>query len=262
MLSSTIKNLKDKRLLPILAIAGVSIILILLPLSFKVAFSRILSDTIYYPIFRLDTFLTDVASAKSDNLKLSRHLIEASLRAARYTKDHYENIRLRRMLNFDLQIPYKLVPVEVVGLNPNPAVKSITVNAGENKGIKVNMPAVTADGIVGKIIAVSSNSAAVQFLIDHNCKVSAIDQNSRAMGIVRWEGGRFLKMGDVPVDNKVAVGDTIVSSGLGGIFPPGLIIGTVVYQKDPEAALFKDIAVKPAVNFSSLEEVFVIINDE
>lgn len=262
MLTSVIKQFKKRQLLPILVVLSISIILIILPLSLKIAVSRILISTLFYPIIQVDKFLTDIAHTKNKNIELNQHLTRVSMQAAKYTEDHFENIRLRRMLNFDLQIPYRLIPVEVIGLNPSLMIKSIEINAGTDKGIDVNMPIITADGIIGKTIGVSNNSAVAQLLNDHNCKVSAIDQTTRAMGIIRWEGGKFLKMGDVPIESEVVVGDTVISSGLGGIFPPGLMVGTVIYVKNLEGTLFKDVTIKPAVDFGSLEEVFVVVYDE
>ncbi|MCD6163519.1 MAG: rod shape-determining protein MreC [candidate division Zixibacteria bacterium] len=262
MLSSAIKQIKRKQLLPIFAAAFISIILIILPLSFKIAVSRVFITAFFYPIIQVDKFFTDMTHTKNINIELNQKLTQVSMQAAKYTEDHYENMRLRRMLNFDLQIPYRLIPAEVIGLNPGSMAKSIEINAGKDKGIGVNMPIITADGIIGKTIGVSGNSAVAQLLIDHNCKVSAIDQTTRAMGIIRWEGGRFLKMGDVPIESEVVVGDTIISSGLGGIFPPGLMVGTVIYAKNLEGTLFKNVIVKQAVDFGSLEEVFVVIYDE
>jgi len=248
--------------LTILVAFFISVILIVFPASFKIAASRLFINTVYYPFVQIDTFLTDVAHAKKNNIRMNQRLIQISMQAAQFTEDHYENVRLRRMLNFDLQIPYRLIPAEVIGLKPGLMVKSIEINAGREKGINVNMPVVTADGIIGKTIAVTNNTAVVQLLIDHNCKVSVIDQNSRAMGIVRWQGGKFLKIGDVPIESQVEIGDTVVSSGLGGIFPPGLIVGTVVFRENIEGTMFKDIDVKPSVDFGSLEEVFVVIYGE
>jgi len=262
MLTSTINYLRKRQLLPILVVFFISVILIVLPASFKIAVSRFVINTVYYPFTRIDIFLTDVAHAKRNNIRMNQRLIQVSMQAAQFTEDHYENVRLRRMLNFDLQIPYRLVPAEVIGLKPGLMAKSIEINTGSEKGINVNMPVVTADGIIGKTIAVTNNAAVVQLLIDHNCKVSVIDQNSRAMGIVRWQGGKFLKMGDVPIESQVAIGDTIISSGLGKIFPPGLIVGTVIFSEDVEGTMFKDVDVKPSVDFGSLEEVFVVIYDE
>ena len=262
MLSSTINYVKNKQLLPLLIVFCVSIILIVLPSTIKIVVSRFIIGTAYYPFSQLDQFLTDVTHAKRINVELNQRLIQVSIQAAQFTEDHYENTRLRRMLNFDLQIPYRLVPAEVIGLNSGSLIKSIMVNAGTEKGIDINMPVVTADGIVGKTIGVTENTAAIQLLFDHNCKVSVIDQNTRAMGIVRWQGGKLLEMGDVPVESQIVVGDTVISSGLGGIFPPGLMVGNVIYTKDIEGTLFKHVMIRPAVDFGSLEEVFVVIYGE
>ncbi len=248
--------------MPVLAVFCVCVVLIILPLWLKLTISEFCIGKLYYPFIKLDNFLTDIATAKNKNIELNQRLIEMSMTNAQYTEDHYENARLRRMLDFDLQLPYRLVPAEVIGLKPGQTAKSIIINAGGQKSVNYNMPVVTADGIVGKTIEIADNSAVVQLLIDYNCKVSAIDQSTRAMGIIRWQGGKFLAMGDVPVESQVAVGDTIVSSGLGGIFPPGLRVGTVVYSQNREATLFKDVTVKSSVDFGSLEEVFVVIYGE
>lgn len=248
--------------MPVIGVWGICILIILLPVSVKIAFSDFFTGVIYYPFNQFDQFLHDIAAAKKNNILLNRHLIELAAKSAQYTEDHYENIRLRRMLDFDLQLPYRLVPAEVVSIKPGLMTKSIVINAGSPKGVNINMPVVTADGIVGKTISVSGNTAVVQLLIDYNCKVSAIDQNTRAMGIIRWKSGKVLEMGDVTIESDIAVGDTIVSSGLGGIFPSGLMIGYVASTKDVPSTLFKDIRIKPSVDFGSLEEVFVVVYGE
>jgi rod shape-determining protein MreC len=248
--------------LPVIMVFCLCIALIMIPQNIKVSISGFITRVIYYPLNRLNDFLSDIATASRQNVELNQRLAYYSLKSAQYVEDHYENIRLKRMLGFDLQLPYKLIPAEVIGLKPGLMSKSIIINAGADKGINQNMPVVTADGIVGKTIEVVANTAVVQLLIDHNCKVSVIDQNTRAMGIIRWQGGKYLELGDVPVESEVAVGDTIISSGLGGIFPPSLLVGTVVYAQDKEGMLFKDIKIKPSVNFGSLEEVFIAIYGE
>ena len=262
MFSVLLNFLKSRQLLPLLYIIGISIILIILPLGAKIGVSRLFLASVYYPFTRLDNFLTDVANARRNNIELNERLIRSSVKASQFTEDHYENMRLRRMLGFDLQIPYRLVPAEVIGLKPGSAVMLMEINAGNNQGVAADMPVVTADGIVGKTVGASANTSLVQLLVDHNCRVSAIDQNTRAMGIIRWSGGKLLELGDVPVESEIAVGDTIISSGLGGLFPPGLLIGTVVSTEDPEATLFKNILVKASVNFGTIEEVFVVVYDK
>jgi rod shape-determining protein MreC len=237
----------------------VSVALVLLPIDVKTSLSTTIINIFYFPLTAFDQFLSDVAKSKKQNIELNKKLAELSVRVAGFSEEHAENIRLRRMLEFDIQMPYRLVPVKVTGFGTNPNAKSVIVNAGINRGIRANNPVVTADGIVGKTIAVNQTSSLVQLLTDHNCRISAIDQNTRTQGIIRWRGGKLLEMREVPVESQLAVGDTIISSGFGGIFPPGLRVGIVVYAKNQTGSLFKDILVKPAVQFWSLEEVFVIL---
>ena len=250
---------RNKDLLSITAVFLVSIGLLVLPAEIKTTISAAVLETLYLPFTALDGFLDDVAGAKKQNVELSEKLTKLSLQLAQYAEANNENGRLRRMLEFDIQMPYRLVPAKVVGIGSNPNAKSIIINAGSAKSIKVNNPVVTADGIVGKTISVTQGNAQIQLLTDHNCQVSAIDQNTRTLGIIRWRGGKLLEMGEVPVESQLAVGDTIISSGMGGIFPPGLRVGIVVYAKNRTGSLFKDILVKPAVQFWSLEEVFVVL---
>jgi rod shape-determining protein MreC len=251
--------LRNTNLLLLVGAFVVSVALILLPLDIKTSISGVFNEAVYFPFTEFNQFLIDVTTAKKQNIELNSKLAALSIETARYTEDHYENARLRRMLEFDIQMPYRLVPAKVAGVGSNSQAKSIIISAGANKGIKPNNPVVTADGIVGKTIAVTQTTAMVQLLTDHNCRVSAIDQNTRTVGIIRWRGGKLLEMGEVPVESQLAVGDTIVSSGMGGIFPPGVRVGVVVYAKNRSGSLFKDILVKPAVQFWSLEEVFVVL---
>ncbi len=262
MISSITHFMKSRQLLPVIAILFASIVLVFMPQTVKISISGVFTRFIYSPFNQLDDFLLGITRAKGENVTLKEKLVGVSMKASQFTEDHYENNRLRRMLGFDLQLPHSLVPAEVIGLRPGLMSKSVVINIGSKNGIQRNMPVVTADGIVGKTIEVSPTTAIVQLLIDHNCKVSAIDQNTRAMGIIRWRGGKYLEMGDVPIESHIAVGDSVISSGLGGIFPPSLMVGTVIFSHDEAGTLFKDVFIKPSVDFSTLEEVFVVIYGE
>lgn len=255
-----ISNLfKNVNLIYFLGVCIISIILIILPLQVKTAIGGLISGYFYYPLVELDRFLLDLSATKKINVELNRKLADQSLILADCIEKQHENSRLRRMLEFDVQTKYRLVPAKVINSISLPDSKALIIGAGADKGIKVNNPVVTADGIVGKTIAVTASNSTVQLLTDHNCRISAVDQSTRTHGIIRWKGGKLLEMGDVPIEGQLAVGDTIVSSGLGGIFPPGLMIGTVAYAKNRSGSLFKDVLVRPAVKFWTVEEVFVIL---
>ncbi len=251
--------IRNRNFLLITGVFLLSVIFIILPIDIKTSLSASVINSIYFPLTAFDRFLSDVASAKKQNIALNQKLADLSVQVASFAEERAENSRLKKMLEFNIQMPYKLVPAKVIGIGTNPSAKSILIDVGANRGIRINNPVVTADGIVGKTIAVTQTTSAVQLLTDHNCRVSAIDQNTRTQGIIRWRGGKLLQMGEVPVESQLAVGDTIISSGFGGIFPPGIRVGIVVYAKNQTGSLFKDILVKPAVQFWSLEEVFVIL---
>ncbi|OPX31529.1 MAG: hypothetical protein B1H40_03810 [Candidatus Latescibacteria bacterium 4484_181] len=122
------------------------------------------------------------------------------------------------------------------------------------------MPVVTAEGLVGRVIKVFLSSSVVQLLLDRNCRVSAVVQNrDRPFGIVEWEGEQKLKLKGISLRSNIQLGDVVVSSGMGGVFPKGLQIGTISNIEGQELGLFKKVELTPTVQFSRLEEVFVLI---
>jgi rod shape-determining protein MreC len=249
---------------PVSIVTIISILLIVLPQSIKTSISRIASYSFFYPFIEIDKYLLKIDSTFEINRYLNRRLDFLSTTLAAAIEDKYENERLRRMLGFDLMLPYELKPAEVIAFSPTVRFKSILINAGKDKGILANMPVITPSGIIGKTVSSDRRSAVVQLLFDPACKVAARVQSSRAQGIVAYSGGRYLSLTNVPIDQNVFVGDSVISSGLGGIFPTGLYIGKVVDTRIKEGELFYEIDLEPGANFPLLEEVFVItfFNDE
>lgn len=169
-----------------------------------------------------------------------------------------ENKRLRELLNFKQESKLELVPAKVIGHDQNGFVNSILLTAGRADSIKKNMAVVTSQGLVGKIYRVSQNDATAQLLLDRNFRVSAMVQRSRVMGVVRWTDSNEVALAEVPKRSDVAPGDTVVTSGLSMIYPGGLIIGRVQETDDNNRGMFMEIEIEPVVDFSKLEEVFVI----
>ncbi|RMG65517.1 MAG: rod shape-determining protein MreC [Calditrichaeota bacterium] len=173
-----------------------------------------------------------------------------------------ENIRLHRLLNLSRELDVAYVSARVIGLGTERDVQSIILNVGSRDGVGKNMPVVNADGLVGKVIAVTPGQAVVQILLDHNSLVSARLQQSRELGIVSWDGSPWLRLQYIPKSVAVSVGEPVVTSGLSNIYPPGLKIGVVVKVSEDRRGFFKNIRVKPAVDFNRLEEVFVIVGEK
>ena len=190
---------------------------------------------------------------REQNLRLSMELVE--LRESKL-----ENERLRGLLNFKQanQAAGDYLAAKVIARDPDRITNTILIDIGQTDGVAERMPVVTADGLVGRVLEVHGWTAVVQLLLDRNCRVSAIVQRqSRTQGIVMVEDGTFY-LSHVPLRSDVEEGDVVVSSGLGGIFPGGLMVGTVTGLGDEEQGLFREVVLTPGVNFSNLEEVFVL----
>jgi rod shape-determining protein MreC len=162
------------------------------------------------------------------------------------------------MLGFEPYPFIHMVPAEVVSVTFGYPFKSMVINVGTEVNIGANMAVITPDGVVGKTLAAGWRSTTVQLLFDPGCKVAARIQANRAQGLITYNGGNFLTLKDVPIEESAYAGDSVVTSGMGGIFPEGLFIGTIVKSGEQEGGLFHDIRVAPGANFSALDEVYVI----
>jgi rod shape-determining protein MreC len=167
---------------------------------------------------------------------------------------------------------------EVIGEDPNPYLHYVTINAGAQQGIEVGMPVVSAGGglgLVGRIAEVAPRTSKVQLLTDRESAVAALLQSSRATGLVVGQPDGTLRIEYVPQEagvivggeaddlpRNVNVGDIVLTSGLGGFMPKGLVIGQVVEVQQMDYELFQAAVVRPAVDFSRLELALVITSFE
>ncbi|MDE2999314.1 MAG: rod shape-determining protein MreC [Gemmatimonadota bacterium] len=188
---------------------------------------------------------------RDQNLRISLELLE--LREARM-----ENLRLRALLDFRTKAEGTYLVARVVARDPNRVLNTVLLDIGASDGLEKRMPVVTADGLVGRVLEVHPHTAVVQLLLDRNCRVSAIVQrDERTSGIVTCENGSFF-LRHVSVRSEVSEGDRVISSGLGGVFPKGLLIGMVSRVGERDQALFREVQLTPSVDFFNLEEVFVL----
>ncbi len=172
----------------------------------------------------------------------------------------WENMRLRKALSFrPLDGSTRVISAEVIGRDPDYIYDAIVLNVGRDHGVDKDMPVVTPEGLVGHIVQVGGSDSVVQLLM--RTRVSALIQETRAQGIVSWIDGQF-RLRFVESSNLVQEGDLVVSSGLGGRYPKGIPIGTVVaVNQEKRAPVFLRVILKSIVDFSALEEVFVLGKD-
>jgi rod shape-determining protein MreC len=160
------------------------------------------------------------------------------------------------------KISYPTIAAKVVGRNRPSIFKTILINRGTKDGVCIHCPVMAAEGIVGRVIEVSWNVSKVLLLVDYNSKIDALIQRSRVQGIFQGnrEGECDLKY--VERSEEVNIGDVVISSGLGGVFPKGLLLGRVTDIEKERSGLFQKIKVSTEVDVTKLEEVLVILKEE
>jgi rod shape-determining protein MreC len=192
------------------------------------------------------------------NKELHRQVLELSLENLQMQENMLENIRLKRLLKFKEESPFTFIPGTVIGFGQEQTIRSLVLNVGLDGGVRKNQTVVTEQGLVGKIVAVEPGESITQILMDRNSLVSARLQKSREIGVVGWSGNLWLDLNYIPKEVEVEAGEVVLTSGLSRIYPRGIKIGIVAEVKENNYELFKQIKIKPAVDFNQLEEVFVI----
>ena len=198
---------------------------------------------------------------RAENQRLREQNARLRLELDRYREAFHENRRLEKLLDLRSIEPYRSVAARVIGFGNTPGVRTILVDAGADRSIRPNQPVVNGEGVVGRVIDVAAHHATVQLLVDRNFRAAARLQTSRVAGIYQWTGNRGLLNG-IGRRVDVQLGESVITSGMESIYPPGLLIGTVqkIYKEKP--GLFQEIEVRPSVNFNRLEEVFILLKTQ
>jgi len=168
---------------------------------------------------------------------------------------------LREMLGFK-QANQNLVltAADVIGSDPNPLVRYIVIDRGTADGVGRGMPVVTARGLVGQVREASVKSSKVMLITDLASSVNARAQESRAAGVIQGTTSGGIVLQFVPQGEKLANGYIILTSGLGGHFPKGLVIGQIQSVRGQDVDAFQTAEIRPSVDFQTIEMVFVITN--
>ena len=202
---------------------------------------------------------TDLAKENQD---LEDQLANLKSELADYDELQKENQRLSELLEYkQTQTNYQFKVAGIVAKDPGIWFETFTINVGSNDGVAVDMPVVTSDGVVGRIEEVGMNWSKVMTIIDGRSGISSNIERTRDVGTVRGRmesepSDPLLDMDFLPIDTDIKVGDNVLTSGMGGIYPKGLTIGQVV--EVGEQGNQKKVVVKSAVNFRNLEEIMVM----
>jgi rod shape-determining protein MreC len=207
--------------------------------------------------------IVNFRSTANENERLKQELSTAQLDLRNAQQAAAENERLKGLLNLKDQTGYDQVSARVIARDSSVWFNTITINCGSSSGVALNMPVVTAGGIVGRVIALSPWTAQVMMITDEKAAAGAIVGQlggSGSLGSVRGLGNTgLIEMRYVSGLEKVEVGDYILTTGQDGIYPPGLSVGEVVQVKHGTATQPHQILIKPGAKLDRLEEVAVLL---
>ncbi len=195
---------------------------------------------------------------EEENKNLKKKINEFKSVIISYQEGYLEAQRLKKLLSLTDDYNYNFIPARVIGREQAALSKTILINKGTVQGLKVGMPVVVPPGLIGRLVDVSWHASKVLLFIDENSNIDAIVQRTRMQGIISGAGSRGLILKYISKTQDVQKGDVIISSGMGGVFPKGLLIGQVSHVDRLEASLFLKINVAPFVDFSKLEEVLIL----
>lgn len=200
-----------------------------------------------------------LVGAREEYDRIKGLLAKAEMKESRYLESELDNQRLRMLLKMKSEVSRCMLPAQVVGLDPSGWFKTVIINMGTKEGVARGMAVIAPEGIVGHIIGAYDSYAKVLLVIDRNSAIDALVQRTRSRGIVEGDTSESCRFKYVVRKADIKIGDTVISSGLDGLFPKGLRVGAISEISVPPSGLFQEVKVRPFVDFTRLEELLVIL---
>ena len=204
----------------------------------------------------------DLFSVREENEQLRQELLQYRTANIEYREALATNVRLQKLLEMKESLPPPTLTAEIVGKDPSLWFRTLTINRGSSDGVQKGMPVVTVEGVVGQILTSSPNYSKVLLATDPNSAVDVITQKTRVHGIVKGLGRDAFGLNYVLKSAVVEKGDFVLTSGLGGVFPKGLMVGSVLEITNSRRGMFQKIEIEPAVDFSQLEHLIIIMKKD
>jgi rod shape-determining protein MreC len=203
--------------------------------------------------------LNEIGQLRSENARLRAEVERLTREAANLQEASAEAARLRRLVNFRAEAGLTTIAARVALRDPSRWYTTITIDRGAGDGVRLQDAVVTADGLVGRVMEVYPTASRVLLISDARSAVGVLVQTTRDAGVVEGQGQGMLRLRYVSRESPLQPGDALVTSGMGGVFPRGLRVGTVREVSRPAGALFQEAVVEPAATLARLEEVLVIL---
>ena len=196
---------------------------------------------------------------RSENTELKQEVAQLRVRLQQERGQAQQSQTLQRLLSLKTSTMLSTTAASVIAGGASPEFRTITIDKGTGDGLRPDMAVIAPAGVVGRIIIPSARASKVQLLIDRNAAAGALIERTRAQGVVVGTGADRLRMDYVPSSADVKAGDTVVTSGIDGIYPKGFVVGQIE-SVQRGAGEYSAIIIRPAVDFSALESVLVVLS--
>ena len=203
-----------------------------------------------------------LVGVEKENRILKKKVAELEAINNHFLEIEKENERLKALLEFRKTLPDVIISAQIIGKDATSWFRSILLDKGTKDGVMVNQPVVTHQGLVGKVVRTTPSTAQVELITDKNSRVAALIQKNRAETILCGQSSPVCILEYLDRDVDIKVGDFVISSGMGGIFPKGLMLGIISKIGKKSYGLFQYAEVTPLVPFSMLEEVLILKTTE
>lgn len=221
-----------------------------------------------YVVNRTGAFLSDswsnyiwLKGVAEDNKKLNDRLDQLTLENSVLSEKIVQFENLNKLLNFRDTYAFTTAAANVIGRNIDGYMKYIIIDRGAEDGIRVNDPVVSATGLVGRVSEVYLGTSMVTILYHHDSGVSVLNSRTRAVGMLKGDGHGGLYVDYYDRLDGVQLGDVLVTSGMGQLYPKGIRVGTVSEISAPPTGLFQKLVVNCSVDFYKLEQVLIVKHD-
>lgn len=258
-IASVFQKHRDRTILAVLVL--LSLLLHFLPQPVRLDIGRGVLNGLFVPVERWTNFVSDYAAMSEQNRRLKRMVASLTLERERLLQFRDERERLRRLAAFKEDQFYHLVPAEVIGQNLDRLQSVLVIDKGAADSLRTRMPVFTYQGLVGRLMEVFPRSAWVQLITSNNHPVSCIDKRSRVVGVLEWRRSNLFALTNVSAVEDVAVGDTLLTSGFGGVVPKGFPVAVVSRVMPASDGISLNVEALSPVGFLALEEVFVMTDE-
>lgn len=200
----------------------------------------------------------DLRGVRTENAALKRELFDLQVRYQRERATAQRSEALRGLLQLRDRTRLPTIAAEVIAGSATPELLTVTIDKGTGDGLRTDMAVISGAGVVGRVVTPGPHAAAVQLLVDRNAAIGGLVERSRTQGVLVGTGSGELRFEYVSETADLKEGDVVVTSGIDGIYPKGFLIGSVVHIEKAGTS-YKEIRVRPSVDFTALEEVLVVL---